>query len=291
MARVLARYVNGNYRVVLYDDGTKVKETADDVFVADHPDSIDLKITDYCENNCPMCHERSSVTGRHGDLTHPIIDTFPIGMEVAIGGGDPLSHPDLVPFLEKLRSHRVIANITVSAIDLRKKAALVEDLIRSRLVYGVGVSCLSYDAFAVRFALAHPNVVLHLINGVFPVEDFEKMMGEPLKILILGYKRFGRGVSYDSPAVRKRMAETREHLPAILRGFKVVSFDNLALTQLSVREVIGAERYDEIYMGDDGDASMYIDLVREEYALSSASEERKPLVSPLRECFRQLPRK
>ena len=45
MARVISYYKNGNYFVKLLCDGTKIKETSDDSFVAEFPDSIDLKIT------------------------------------------------------------------------------------------------------------------------------------------------------------------------------------------------------------------------------------------------------
>lgn len=289
--RILAKYKNGNYEVTLYEDGTKVKHTEEDSFIASFPDSIDLKITDYCENNCPMCHENSSIKGRHGDLSHPIVDTFPTGMEVAIGGGDPLSHPDLLAFLEKLKAKGIIANLTVNALDLKKQRTLLDRLIEERLIHGLGVSCMAYDEYAVDFALKHPNVVLHLINGVFLPEDYEKLYGKGLKILILGYKVFGKGKSFYSPAVRDRMRENKALLPVILKGFKVISFDNLALEQLDVRGVIGEERFREIYMGEDGDASMYVDLVKKEYSLSSSSEERCMIAGSLRECFHELRKK
>ncbi len=289
--RPLAKYKNGNYEVVLYEDGTKVKFTDADDFRADYPDSIDLKITDYCENNCPMCHEMSSREGRHGDLRHPIIDTFPAGMEAAIGGGNPLAHPDLLPFLERLKERGIIANLTVNVIDLKKKRDLVENLLSSRLIYGLGVSCSAYDEDAVTFALEHPNVVLHLINGIFPIADYEKLRGKNLKVLILGYKNVGKGKSFFSPTVRDRMRETKALLPVILKGFNVISFDNLALEQLDVRGVIGEERFREIYMGEDGDASMYVDLVKKEYSLSSSSEERCMIAGSLRECFHELRKK
>ena len=289
--RPLARYINGNYTVILCEDGTKVKHTEADFFVADFPDSIDLKITDYCENNCPMCHERSSKSGLRGDLRHSIIDTFPAGMEVAIGGGNPLSHPDLLPFLEGLKRKGIIPNLTVNVIDLKKQRELVDRLIDSRLIYGLGVSCMAYDEYAVQYALTHPNVVLHLINGVFPTADFKRMIGKPLKLLLLGYKYFGTGKEYFSPSVQNEMQKTMEMLGEILGGFKVVSFDNLALTQLNVKSKIGEKRFNEIYMGDDGEASMYVDLVREEYALSSSSDERYPITGSLLDCFQNLPKK
>ena len=288
MPRILARYVNGNYRVLLYEDGTKIKRTEEDAFRADFPDSIDLKITDYCENACPMCHERSSRAGRHGNLAHSVIDTFPSGMEVAIGGGNPLSHPDLLPFLERLKQRRIIANLTVNVLDLRKERGLVKRLLRERLIYGLGVSCLTYDEFAVDFALSHPNAVLHLICGVFPLEALRRMMGKPIKILLLGYKKVGKGREYFSSDVEKRLRETKAALADILSGFKVISFDNAALEQLDIRGAIGEKRFSEIFMGADGDASMYVDLVREEYALSSSTTERFHLTGDLQDCFRHL---
>ncbi len=289
--RILAKYKNGNYTVTLYDDGTKVKRTEDDFFVADFPDSIDIKITDYCENGCPMCHENSSIKGAHGDLRHPIIDTFPAGMEAAIGGGNPLAHPDLLPFLERLKERGIIANLTVNVIDLKKKRDLLERLVNDRLIYGLGVSCMAYDEYAVDYALSHPNVVLHLINGIFPPNDYKRMYGKPLKILLLGYKLFGKGKAYDSPALRENMRATEMQLGEMLDKFRVISFDNLALKQLNVKETIGEKLYDSIYMGEDGDASMYVDLVKKEYSLSSSSEERYMIAGSLRECFHELRKK
>lgn len=288
MRRVLARYKNGNYRVTLFSDGTKIKSTDDDFFLADFPDSIDLKITDYCQNACPMCHESSGVLGAAGDLKNEIIESFVAGMEVAIGGGDPLSHPDLSSFLDKLKKKGIIANITVNERDVKKNRDLLERLMDSELVHGVGVSCMKYDEETADFAKKHKNVVLHLINGVYPVKDYKKAAGKGLKILILGYKKFGRGSVYYSASVQKTMDEMKEALDEILKGFAVVSFDNLAIKQLEVRKRIGEKQFDEIYMGDDGEGSMYVDLVKKEYALSSTSTERYPLRPTLKECYQAL---
>ena len=117
---LLAKYKNGNYSVRLYDDGTKIKSTLYDDFVADFPDSIDLKITDYCDVNCPMCHESSSINGRHADLNSPFLDTIGSGTELAIGGGNPLSHPDLAQFLARMKNRGVICNLTVNERHLLK---------------------------------------------------------------------------------------------------------------------------------------------------------------------------
>ena len=114
MNKLLTVYRNGNYTVKLYSDGTKVKTTKDDKFIADFPDSMDLKITDYCDMNCPMCHEKSSINGKHGNLNEEFLSTLKRGTELAIGGGNPLSHPDLIPFLTGMKEQGVICNLTVN---------------------------------------------------------------------------------------------------------------------------------------------------------------------------------
>ena len=89
----------GNYLVKIFKDGSKVRFTLDDYYNPSFPESIDIKITNYCDNNCPMCHEKSSVNGNHGNLDALFLKTLTKGTELAIGGGNPFAHPDLENFL------------------------------------------------------------------------------------------------------------------------------------------------------------------------------------------------
>ena len=194
MRRLLAFYENGNYSVRLFSDGTKVKSTKEDAFLAEFPDSIDLKITDGCDLSCPMCHERSSVNGAVGDLSHPFLMTLHPGTELAIGGGNPLSHEGLVPFLERMRKEGIVCNITVNGAHLKRDMAFVSSLLDRGLIFGLGVSITSLDDEVIEFAKRNKNTVLHLICGVF--REYEGLFEKGLKILMLGYKRFGRGCDF-----------------------------------------------------------------------------------------------
>ena len=112
---LLGEYKNGNYVVAIYEDGTKIRYTEHDKFIPEFPESMDVKITNYCDMNCPWCHENSTSNGRHGDILHAdFINSLRPFTEVAIGGGNPLSHPDLPVFLERLKQKNIIANITVN---------------------------------------------------------------------------------------------------------------------------------------------------------------------------------
>ena len=114
---VLGQYKNGNYTVTILQDGTKIRYNELDFFNPEKPESMDVKITNRCNIGCPMCHENSTCDGKHGDIMNlPFFDTLLPYTEIAIGGGNPLSHPDFIPFLEKLKERNLISNMTINQI-------------------------------------------------------------------------------------------------------------------------------------------------------------------------------
>ena len=97
-------YINGNYKVIInLNNGTKIRDNGSAAsFEPSRPESLDVKITNQCDMGCPMCHERSCSDGYHAHKAD-IIEFFnklPAYTEVAIGGGNPLCHPDIVEILQ-----------------------------------------------------------------------------------------------------------------------------------------------------------------------------------------------
>jgi hypothetical protein len=92
----------------------------------------------------------------------------------------------------------------------------------------------------------------------------------PSKILILGYKNYGRGKTFLNPTITDNISKLKGDLWQIL-GKGTVSFDNLALEQLDVKSHLTKEGWEKRYMGDDGKFTMYFDAVKMEYAISSTS--------------------
>lgn len=285
---LLEEYKNGNYVVKLYNDGTKELITEDDSFIASFPDSIDLKITDYCDLNCPMCHEKSSTSGRHANLEAEFISTLHRGTELAIGGGNPLSHPDLLPFLLKLKAQGIIPNITVNERHLSRYAGLLESLIQDKLIYGLGISLSNYEKSTFGFARQYPNTVFHVICGIANVKKLIELGGDEYKLLVLGYKKKGRGEEYYSSEIRNNIASFYKALPMLTARYGIVSFDNLALKQLNVENRIRKEVWNERFMGDDGQNTMYIDLVKGEFAVSSTSDIRFPILDNVEDMFERV---
>lgn len=292
---ILGEYDNGNYHVTIYEDGTKVRETFDEdatEFIAEYPECMDVKITNRCEKGCSWCHENSTPDGEHGEiLTAKFWDTLKPYTEIAIGGGDPLSHPDLVTFLIKLKNLKLIPNMTVNQTHFMENWALLKFLCEEKLIYGLGVSLVDANDKFIAKVKEFPNAVIHIINGVVTKEQLDKMADNNLKVLILGYKNFRRGVKYYeefSENVDKNKKMLYDYLEEMLTKFHVVSFDNLALEQLEVKRLLSDDEWNEFYMGNDGKYTMYIDLVKEQFALCSVAEERFDLLDDIKPMFEKV---
>jgi len=136
--KLLQSYTNGNYIVKIYSDGTKIRITEEDKFIPEFPESIDMKITDYCEVGCPMCHENSSIKGKHANFNYKFLDTLKEGTEISLGGGSTLSHPNLKELLEKLNSKNIICNMTIH--NSVKEIDLLTSFLYKGQIKGLGIS-------------------------------------------------------------------------------------------------------------------------------------------------------
>jgi hypothetical protein len=284
--KILHRYKNGNYNVILYDDGTKIR-IGNEEFVPEFPESIDLKITNYCSGaRCSMyCHEQSSPKGEKAYISDflNLLDRDYSGIEVAIGGGNILSHPTLIPFLNSLNHRNIVPNITVSQynlanLDYYETFQYIRD---HNLVKGIGLSLnKNSDLDISRVTLSYPHLVFHVILGVHTPLDIKKFIDDYKldnpTFLVLGYKNWGYGIRYKTI--------NPEGIDGIIDWWKDdiqelfpicnLSFDNLAIEQLDMKRFFTEDKWSKVYMGDDGKFTMYIDLVKMEYAKSSTSIER-----------------
>lgn len=283
---LLGQYQNGNYTVTIYNDGSKVRETNEDIFISSFPESIDLKITNKCDMLCAYCHEDSTPDGIHAELlNNKFIDTIKPYTEIAIGGGNPLTHPQLIEFLELLKNRNIIANITVNQKHFMLYQDVVKNLVNKNLIKGLGVSLINVNDDFINVIKKYSNAVIHIINGIIKLDDLRKLYNHNLKILVLGYKEIRRGNDYYSVEVEKRKTEVYENIYEIANGFKVISFDNLAIKQLNLKRLFSEKAWDEFYMGDDGQFTMYIDLVKREFAKNSTSLIRYELMDNIEVMF------
>ena len=270
-------YKNGNYTVAIFNDGTKIRQTMDDEFIPSFAENCDIKITDKCSQNCPFCYEGCTKSGKHGKLfEYRFIETLHPYTELALNGND-LDHPYLIKFLEFLKKKKVFANITVNQTQFINNFDLIKKLSNDKLIYGVGVSLQKANNELITKMSEIPNTVLHTINGILTENDINELANHDLKILILGYKELQRGINYKSNHIDNINTNKQylyDNLQDILTKFKVVSFDNLAIEQLNVKRVVSKEDWEEFYMGDDGNFTFYIDMVKGEFSKNSIAKDR-----------------
>jgi organic radical activating enzyme len=283
--KLLGSYPNGNYTVSIFEDGTKIRENNLDFFESKFPECIDLKITDYCDAGCLFCHENSTKQGLHGDITAKFVDTLNPFTELAIGGGNPLDHPELVYFLRKLKEKNIIANLTVNQIHFEKHFEFIRSLKREGLIWGLGVSLIKATDKFLDLISDFPDTIIHVINGVITQENLQKMYDKNLKILILGYKNIRRGKDYYSSKVEDNKKVLHNNLEQVREHFCSVSFDNLSLEQLEVKRLLSDKEWDDFYMGSDGQFTMYVDLVKEEFSMSSTCPTRFGIMDNIEDMF------
>lgn len=277
-------YINGNYHVTLYPDGTKIYRALrkGEEFVSKFPDSIDLKITNKCSIGCPFCHESSISSGKSFNLerTKQILGSLPkVGIELAIGGGDVLED-SVIKDCSELCSWAIhegfFPRLTINAksIDTDKKRELILEYFEE--VNSIGISIDHYDESFIEIlekeaATYFKTKVYHIIAGLFPPSDLEKLIGHGSSVLVLGYKNWGRAKGISS---KYDIDDWGKELKRILyKGFShtsgLVAFDNLAIEQLGIRDCMSESSWKRFFMGNEFSHTMYVDAVSEIFAPTS----------------------
>lgn len=286
---VIRHYKNGDFKIMLLRDGTKIRMSNKENPKPDFPENIDLKLTNRCDLGCAFCHENSTPDGKDGYyldydncFAHKFLYSLPHGTEVALGGGalSTLRPEEFKFFLDELWQNGVVANMTINQFEIPKMEEKFDlsNLVEYKLIHGIGVSYRGYkDEKFLKFCKKYPGVVVHVINGIFNEEDYEYLKDRGLKLLILGYKDLRRGHDYKN-SVNEIISENQkwlsDNIMEVQKHFEVVSFDNLAVSQLGMKNKISKEEWDINYMDDDGTHTMYIDLPNNEFSVSSTHPKR-----------------
>lgn len=298
-------YINGNYIVIVSPSGKLTKRAfrAGEELKAAFPDSIDLKISNRCKIGCPFCHESSIPGGKIFDFdkTIEILSQLPKEpIEIAIGGGDVLETPkETGRLICWLNEHGYKPRITINWNSIKDFPELQS--ITPVDALGISIQDLpelkktSWDveeSLAATFDIESGNpsnrlteeikIVFHIIAGVFPPDKLEKLFEtcsyDRTAILVLGYKRFGRG-KHTGPSDEKILEFEQAVKQLIYKNRtrflnNVIGFDNLALEQLHIKDSLTNFEWNSLYMGEEGRHSMYIDAVNGEFAKTSRSEDR-----------------
>lgn len=281
-------YKNGNYMVYINPEtGDKIRNSRGNKFMPSFAENCDVTITERCDGQCAFCYAGCTPDGKHGNLNAKFLDTLHPYTELAINGND-MSHPDLIPFLEKMKVRMVFVNVTINQKHFEQHFELIKDLQQKGLIKGVGVSLNKTTSQFIQRVKSIRNVVIHVINGIVTRDDWYNLQNNDLDVLILGYKTTGRGDDYlckNQGKVERNQEWLRESLPLSFNKFRTVEFDNLALEQLDVQSMVSEDLWNAHYMGDDGDFTFFINLVGGYFAENSTSSIHYPLMDDVVDMF------
>lgn len=182
------------------------------------PELVDVKITDYCGFKCAFCYQGSTTEGLHAP-TDRILSTFQdlAGwgvFEIAIGGGEPIAHPDFETIMRAGRAMGLSLSFTTfnKAFDkthpsllplLNEMDAYPKD--NSIICGSTGVSvhgpkdveALNQLRGRLHSANCYRELTAQTVVGATPMRTIERTLDvcvdHNIPLLLLGYKTTGRG--------------------------------------------------------------------------------------------------
>ncbi len=262
-------YKNGTYWTTI-DTGNGTKYFTGDMSGPEFPDSIDLKITDYCPYGCSFCYENSGRTGREASLEtiKEIFEDLPkVPIEVAVGGGAATSHSRFREIIIYLFERGHIVNLTVNPQELLE--IYKPDL---RLISGLGISVGSGIGLE---KLSYPDgpkqIVWHTIAGITPVETILDLLWSNERVLVLGYKNMGRAKTTRIPRMQDLEIALKTWIHRNSLG--TLAFDELAVQQLGIRGTLLEADWNKIWLGPEFSHTMFVDAVAGKFYPSSTERE------------------
>jgi MoaA/NifB/PqqE/SkfB family radical SAM enzyme len=193
------------------EDGTIVEFAAE---FSHHEDAnnvqlVDFLITNKCDRSCRFCYTNSGPDGEHGhpdainEALKAIRELAPF--EVVIGGGEPTLHPSFPAIAEALFGAGISVSFTTRSLVWLRNDAMREAV--QEYCSAIGFSCESlheaqHFTSRIKTGLGKktPMLAAHVILGIVPVREIveisKHMASIDGRIVLLGYKRIGRGAEH-----------------------------------------------------------------------------------------------
>lgn len=270
------------------------------------PDLVDLNITNYCAKHCNYCYKGSDKSGQHADMydVERVAEYFgELGVfEVALGGGEPTTHPDFRNIVDEFHRHGVVPNFTTRNLKfLRLKNKHIWNKIGAiaysidgandikHVFNAIDVSRFGntknynhYAIYGTRLPVLNfqyvcgtntEHVLQDIINELIGVSDAHQMR---LTLTLLGPKAVGRGTDYTFSG----FIPTIEWLSSRIKGRISISVDT-SMAELLDKDMQQHKHswfFRSVVATIEGVNSMYVDLVDHTCARSSYTAQRTSLM-------------
>lgn len=232
------------------------------------PELVDMKITNYCGAGCSFCYQDSSYRGNHADLDtveRYLYNMATMGvLEVALGGGEPVLHPDFIDILAYARKKGITPNFTTKRLYWRDNIVSAVKEHVGAFAYSVESARDVYELNA--FRQTHDlRATAQFILGAYPPERLEPVARAAketrLTLTLLGYKHIGRAkdtLSYSHPDWIQQILDADCNVGV---DTVIVEEHGDALKESGIADILMTP--------GEGRFSMYIDAVSEKAGISS----------------------
>lgn len=255
------------------------------------PELIDIRITNWCDYGCKFCYMSSTKEGKHGKIEDikKIVDMLYNSnvMEIAIGGGEPTSHPEFVEILKYIKNKNMMVGFTTKNWELHQHKDFKYII---KYANSIAFSCQSTKEIEKVLHIQEeqknitnnsysygPEYYIQTILELSSLENLEKMFvmcaEKWLPITLLGYKNFGFGKTY-----KIKNLEISETWIDIIKKFKglEVGIDSIIVSKW--REKLIEKGCDaKMLIGEEGKFSCYIEADTLKIAKSSFNTESEEL--------------
>jgi MoaA/NifB/PqqE/SkfB family radical SAM enzyme len=249
----------------------KTKE--EDPFWGPAPELADISISNRCSQGCPFCYRDSKPDGPLMSLKDYefVMKQMPATFQLALGGGEPTEHPNLIDILRLSHEYGKVPNYTTNG------TRLTPEIIEASKQYcgAVAVSWSKHAMDAIQqFVDEGVKTNIHFILTPDSIQEGidllrqKDLFGEDgvNAIVFLMHKAVGRGSPKDTPTPE----QTR---PLIIEAFAAEA--TAAFDVCSVPHIVAAERAEAIEVDwallDFCDGSRFTVYVNEDLNVSPCS--------------------
>lgn len=232
------------------------------IYLPDTPELVDLKITNYCDKECNFCYQGSDRNGEHAkeNIIYDILWTLRElkVFEVALGGGEPTTHPNFKRILNNVVNYGMVPNFTTSRLDWMYEDPEIFDF-----VGGIGYTCVSsldtkvLDKVLKDFDYFRTKLIIQIPMGCITKNEFEYIIkyakDHYINILLLGFKKGGRAINYH-PIQYHWWCD-------VIEKYKIYNFGVDTSMLYEYYPILESKSDSVFFSSPEGTRSMYIDAI------------------------------
>lgn len=281
---IIARRDFDHWTLFNTQTGAKIRlsfKSDKELHAGETPELVDICITKQCFHGCKFCYQDATRDGVHAkkdDISFLLYklseaDVF----EVALGGGEPVRHPDFVEILKDARTQGIVPNFTTADSDwiYDKNNTKIADAVR-KYCGSFAISLTDYHAVK---AVAKWNdsdervkATLQIPMGCFSWEQVSRALNQAealgIPVTLLGYKKIGRANKFKKQEYKQIVDWMSEKHYFGADTLFVEEFDK-ELKEIGVSPILVADK--------EGRFSCYIDAVNKTIGKHSYGAKMKPL--------------